>query len=167
MLPPLPWCSRWASNVAQTHPSISAFPVRVDGSACTSTFSRLARRSLALRPAHSRGHQFRDPLIEGFRHVVSFMHAPIASGWSGCRVGLAPTGKRRLGTAHTQRCHSPIKPAISGADPTAAADRYSRRRDNVAAAEAADDRSPPINTHQYTRWSRSSQFSLDAVGRTT
>jgi hypothetical protein len=28
------------------------------------------------------------------------MTAPIASGWSGCRVGLAPTGKRRLCTAH-------------------------------------------------------------------
>jgi len=30
------------------------------------------------------------------------MTAPVASGWSGCRVGLAPTGKRRLSTAHTQ-----------------------------------------------------------------
>jgi hypothetical protein len=30
------------------------------------------------------------------------MTAPIASGWSGCRVGLAPTGKRRLFTAHTR-----------------------------------------------------------------
>ena len=30
------------------------------------------------------------------------MTAPIASGWSGCRVGLAPTGKRRLCTAHTR-----------------------------------------------------------------
>jgi hypothetical protein len=30
------------------------------------------------------------------------MTAPVASGWSGCRVGLAPTGKRRLVTAHTQ-----------------------------------------------------------------
>src|SRR5208337_3121071 len=29
------------------------------------------------------------------------MTAPVASGWSGCRVGLAPTGKRRLVTAHT------------------------------------------------------------------
>ena len=29
------------------------------------------------------------------------MPAPVASGWSGCRVGLAPTGKRRLFTAHT------------------------------------------------------------------
>ena len=39
-------------------PVISAFPERVVGSACASTFSRLARHSLALRPAHSRCHQF-------------------------------------------------------------------------------------------------------------
>jgi hypothetical protein len=35
------------------------------------------------------------------------MTAPVASGWSGCRVGLAPTGKRRLFTAHTQSSPSP------------------------------------------------------------
>src|ERR1700730_7842357 len=35
------------------------------------------------------------------------MPAPVASGWSGCRVGLAPTGKRRLVTAHTLSGHSP------------------------------------------------------------
>jgi len=60
----------------------------------------LPAHSLALRPAHSRGHQFvtRYP---GFRHFVSSMPAPVASGGSGCRVGLAPTGKRRLSTAHT------------------------------------------------------------------
>jgi hypothetical protein len=40
------------------HPAVSAFPERVIGSACALSFSRLARRSLALRPAHSRGHQF-------------------------------------------------------------------------------------------------------------
>jgi hypothetical protein len=40
-----------------SHPAVSAFPGRVAGSACTSSFSRLARRSLALRPAHSRCHQ--------------------------------------------------------------------------------------------------------------
>jgi len=34
---------------------------------------------------------------EGFSHFVASMTAPVASG----RVGLAPTGKRRLGTAHT------------------------------------------------------------------
>src|SRR5882724_13647726 len=43
---------------ALLHPAVSAFPERVVGSACASSFSRLARRSLALRPAHSRRHQF-------------------------------------------------------------------------------------------------------------
>ena len=38
---------------------------------------------------------------EGFSHFVTSMTAPVASGWSVCRVGLAPTGKRRLVTAHT------------------------------------------------------------------
>src|SRR5947209_17132635 len=40
------------------HPAVSAFPERVIGSACALSFSRLARRSLTLRPAHSRCHQF-------------------------------------------------------------------------------------------------------------
>jgi hypothetical protein len=43
---------------------------------------------------------YRDTLSEGFSHFVTSMTAPVASGWSGCRVGLAPTGKRRLVTAH-------------------------------------------------------------------
>jgi hypothetical protein len=36
------------------------------------------------------------------------MPAPVASGWSGRRVGLAPTGKkkkRRLVTAHVETGH--------------------------------------------------------------
>jgi hypothetical protein len=41
----------------------------------------LPAHSLALRPAHSRGHQFVTP-SEGFRHFVSSMPAPVASGWS-------------------------------------------------------------------------------------
>jgi superfamily I DNA/RNA helicase len=36
------------------------------------------------------------------------MTAPVASGWSGCRVGLTPTGKRRLSTAHTRSGHLSI-----------------------------------------------------------
>src|SRR4029077_13434842 len=44
-------------NPRSSHPAVAAFPDSAVGSACTSTFSRLARRSLALRPAHSRGHQ--------------------------------------------------------------------------------------------------------------
>ena len=43
---------------------------------------------------------YRDTLSEGFSHFVTSIAAPVASGWSGRRVGLAPTGKRRLVTAH-------------------------------------------------------------------
>ena len=39
------------------HPAVSAFPDMAVGSACALSFSRLARRSLALRPAHSRCHR--------------------------------------------------------------------------------------------------------------
>jgi hypothetical protein len=61
-------------------------------------FTRVAACTLALSP-------IRDTLIEGFSHFVTSMTAPIASGWSGCRMGLAPTGKRRLVTAHTHFGH--------------------------------------------------------------
>src|ERR1700688_2468132 len=44
--------------LAHSPPALSAFPERGIGSACTSSFSRIARRSLTLRPAHSRGHLF-------------------------------------------------------------------------------------------------------------
>ena len=59
-----------------------------------SAFTRVAACTLALSP-------IRDTHSEGFSHFVASMTAPVASGWSGCRVGLAPTGKRRLVTAHT------------------------------------------------------------------
>src|SRR5208283_2918861 len=78
------------------HPAVSAFPERVVGSARTSAFSRLAWRSLALRPAHSRRHLNVTCYTEGFSHFVTSMTAPVASGWSVRRVGLSPTGKRRL-----------------------------------------------------------------------
>jgi hypothetical protein len=48
---------------------------------------------------------YRDTLSEGFSHFVTSMTAPVASGWSGCRVGFAPTGKRRLITAHAITRH--------------------------------------------------------------
>src|SRR6267143_1944320 len=48
---------------------------------------------------------YRDTLSEGFSHFVTSIAAPVASGWSGCRVGLAPTGKRRLSTAHANNRH--------------------------------------------------------------
>jgi hypothetical protein len=97
-------------------PVISAFPERVIGSACASSFSRLTQRSLALRPTHSRCHLIVARLPEGFRHFVTPMPAPVASGWSGCRVRFAPTGKRRLFTAHTQCGKMARRSAVLQAD---------------------------------------------------
>jgi hypothetical protein len=33
---------------------------------------------------------YRDTLTRGFGHFVTSMTAPVASGWSGCRMGLTP-----------------------------------------------------------------------------
>src|SRR6202158_2946858 len=92
-------------NLRSTRPAISAFPDMAVGSAHTSSFSRLAQRCLAVRARTLSLSPIRDTLIEGFSHFVTSMTAPIASGWSDCRVGFAPTGKRRLCTAHTRSGH--------------------------------------------------------------
>jgi hypothetical protein len=101
MLSPLPRRSDWAS-VSLIPSSRISLPrkgcrvgLRIVLFEACSAFTRVAACTLALSP-------MRDTLIEGFSHFVSSMTAPIASGWSGCRVGLAPTGKRRLVTAHTR-----------------------------------------------------------------
>src|ERR1700687_2331982 len=104
MPPPIPRCSSWAysSLISPSHFSLPRYGSRVGlhivlFEAC-SAFTRVAACTLALPP-------IRDTLIEGFSHFVTSMTAPTASGWSGCRVGLAPTGKRRLCTAHATIGH--------------------------------------------------------------
>src|ERR1700747_510000 len=42
-------------SLRSCHPTVPAFPGSTSGSACTSSFSRFAQRSLALRPAPSPG----------------------------------------------------------------------------------------------------------------
>ena len=105
MPPPIPRCSSWAysSLISPSYFSLPRYGSRVGlhivlFEAC-SAFTRVAACTLALPP-------IRDTLIEGFSHFVTSMTAPIASGWSDCRVGLAPTGKRRLCTAHARSGHS-------------------------------------------------------------
>ena len=58
-------------NPRSSHPAVSAFPDSTIVSACTSTFSGLARRSLALRPAHSRSHQIvtANRRLQPFRYL--------------------------------------------------------------------------------------------------
>src|SRR5262249_25830206 len=90
----------------KNRPSVSAFPDSTFGSACTSTFSRIARRLLALRPAHSRGHQFRDR-YPGASDISSPPCLPrlLPAGAVAGR-GLHPLDKRRLVTAHVGSDHS-------------------------------------------------------------
>src|SRR6478735_9203066 len=100
MLSPLPRRSGWAYCFAHS-PSRISLPrkgrrvgLRIDLFEACSTFTRVTACTLALSP-------IRDTHSEGFSYFVTSIAAPAASGWSVCRVGLAPTGKRRLVTAHT------------------------------------------------------------------
>src|ERR1700731_269879 len=88
--------------VAQICPSISAFRQTTIASACTSSFSRIAQRSLTLRPAHSRGHQNRDRYpkasdISSPPCLLRLLPAGAIAGWA-----LHPLEKRRLLTAHVE-----------------------------------------------------------------
>src|SRR5262245_47284491 len=104
MLSPLPRHSGWAYCFAHSPRRISLprrgcrVGLRIVLFEACSAFTRVTACTLALSPV-------RDTLSEGFSHFVSSIAAPVASGWSGCRVGFAPTGKRRLLTAHTRRRH--------------------------------------------------------------
>jgi len=94
----LPRWNRWVP--VALFPSNASFPCISARSASTSHVSRPARRLLALQPAHSRS-RLTTLSIEGFRQVVAFPPAPIATGWSDpCREGLAPSQEPCLSTAH-------------------------------------------------------------------
>jgi len=95
MLSPLPRRSGWAYCFAHS-PSRISLPrkgrrvgLRIVLFEACSTFTRVTACTLALSP-------IRDTHSEGFSYFVTSIAAPAASGWSICRVGLAPTGKRRL-----------------------------------------------------------------------
>src|ERR1700683_506715 len=96
MLSPLPRRSGWASCFAHSPQPYQPSPKYWSGRPAHCPFRGLlgvhSRYGLHTRAVTV----FRDTLIEGFSHFVTSMTAPIASGWSDCRVGLAPTGKPRL-----------------------------------------------------------------------
>src|ERR1700687_3636208 len=63
-----------------------------------SAFTRVAACTLALSPIC-------DTLIEGFSHFVTSMTLRLLPAGAVARMGFAPTGKRRLCTAHTLNGH--------------------------------------------------------------
>ncbi len=107
MLSPLPRRSGWGHCFAHFPQPCQPSPIWLSGRPAHRPFRGLlgvhSRYGLHTRAVTV----FRDTLSEGFSHFVSSIAAPVASGWSRCRVGLAPTGKRRLCTAHAESRHSP------------------------------------------------------------
>ena len=93
---------RTGALLAQTCPSVSAFPETTIGAVSTSSFSRIAQRSFTLRPAYSRGHQNRDRYpkasdISSPPCLPRLLPARAVAGWD-----LHPLEKCRLLTAHTR-----------------------------------------------------------------
>src|SRR6202047_1363208 len=93
-------------SLRSSHPPVSAFPGRgrrvglhIDLFEACSAFTRVAACTLARSP-------FRDPLSEGFSHFVASCLLRLLPAGANRRVGLAPTGKRRLVTAHAEIGHS-------------------------------------------------------------
>ena len=97
-----PACSRWRLQTRIRQFGRISLPrkgcrvgLRIVLFEACSAFTRVTACTLALSP-------IRDTHSEGFSYFVTSIAAPVASGW----VGFAPTGKRRLVTAHTQVGHS-------------------------------------------------------------
>src|SRR5580700_11229839 len=105
MLSPLPRRSGWAYSFAHSPQPYQPSPKGLSGRPAHRPFRGLlgvySRYGLHTRAVTI----YRDTLTRGFSHFVTSMTAPVASGWSNCRVGLTPTGKRRLSTAHTRSRH--------------------------------------------------------------
>src|SRR5258705_4310108 len=100
MLSPLPRRSGWAYLLRSFTHTYQPSPIWQSGRPAHRPFRGLGVTActLALSPV-------RDAHSEGFSYFVSSIAAPVASGWSGRRVGLTPTGKRRLFTAHARSGH--------------------------------------------------------------
>src|ERR1700732_223867 len=89
----------------------------------------------------------------GFRQVVTFPPAPIATGWSDpCRKGLAPSQEPCLSTAHAHVCSRPAI-IVDLCDAAAFIDRHGGRTQLWLTAETAvkcADHSPRL-IEQATR----------------
>ena len=73
---------------------------RIAMAGCVQVFGRRHDEPIhaLMRPASEKRQGAKSPWVghQGFSHFVTSMAAPAASGWSGCGVGFASSGKRRL-----------------------------------------------------------------------
>src|SRR6202043_2962746 len=115
MLSPLPRRSDWAYCFAHFTQPCQPSPIWQSGRPAHCPFRGLlgvhSRYGLHTRAVTVD----RDTLTEGFSHFVASMTAPVASGWSGCRVGLTPTGKAPpFHGAQVLRTLGPLIPGATG-----------------------------------------------------
>jgi hypothetical protein len=94
-------------------PVTAAFPVSMAGRLPHQTFRGLlgvhSRYGLPARGAASTALSIRS-----FGSIVPSTAVPIATGWNdSCRVGIAPTEDRRLGTAHTDTSFFAVRALLS------------------------------------------------------
>src|SRR6202022_2937871 len=105
MLSPLPRRSGWAYCFAHFTQPYQPSPKGLSGRPAHRPFRGLlgvhTRYGLHTRAVTV----YRDTLSEGFRHFLTPLAAPCAPAWAVSGVGLAPTGKRRLFTAHATSGH--------------------------------------------------------------
>ena len=105
MLSPLPRRSDW-DQPCSSPPVVSAFPEMAVVSACATSFSRIAQRSLTLRPVHSRCHRIlwhASPEASTILlppQLLRLLPAGAVAGWD-----FHPRGERRLCTAHAKSGH--------------------------------------------------------------
>ena len=92
VLPPLHPGAAAGCRLRSSHPAVTAFPDNtLSGRPAHRPFFEVpAQRSLALRPAHSRGHLYVTCYTEGFSHFVTSMTARLLPAGAFRRVGLAP-----------------------------------------------------------------------------
>ena len=141
-----------AGCLSLSSPAVAAFPVQSPGQPPHRYFSRPARRLLTLQPAHSRN-RLTILSIGGFRPVVAFPPAPIATGWSDpCREGLAPSQELCLSTAHDCfAARAPRNDGRSRVNGSSNSTRCSRRRASLCRALIHDRRYPTRTSRRHCR----------------
>src|SRR5262249_10956004 len=96
--------------VSLGNPPVSAFPDMAVRAACASSFSRFARRSLALRPAHSRRHPFvtrisQASAISSPPQLLRLLPAGAVAGWALHPLESAALSRRTPGAVISRPPH--------------------------------------------------------------
>ena len=174
MLSPLPRRSDWAYCFARFTQPYQPSPIWQSGRPAHCPFRGLlgvhSRYGLHTRAVTV----FRDTLSEGFSHFVTSIAAPVASGWSGCRVGFrthwkAPpfhgarqerTFEKKTATCQVQKSRATISRAACPWNPPPTA-----RRQGGTGQSSIRSRSERRNRYCESWQSAPAHWTRSALGR--